>query len=178
MDGLRLLQHARTAGLSVTVEGEQLVARGPRIAADTADELLTHKPVALETFNRGLGTSTDKSPDSSPLRGNSSVSVTCVESRNAVVRECATHRTAAWRRAAECDDPTAGSARVCAPKAAAEWLRDADRAWLMACPNALRRVWRSEWEERAAIREYHGGQHRDDAEVDALRETIRRETPR
>ncbi len=32
--------------------------------------------------------------------------------------------------------------------------------------------WRIEWEERAAIKEYHGGQSRQQAETEALRETI------
>ncbi len=174
MDGLTLLRQARAAGLTVTVNGNQLVVRGPRNAAATAKELLTHKPAVLEILNQRLGTSTDKLRDSSPLDGNSSVSVTSVESRNEVVREWAKQRTAAWRRSAEWYERTADLVRVCAPEAAAEWLRDADRAWLLAGPRALRSAWRIEWEERAAIREYDGRQCRDDAEVDALREIIRR----
>lgn len=174
MDGLTLLQHACAARLSVTAERHRLVVRGPRIAADTAKELLTHEPAVLEVLNRRLGTFTDKLHDSSPLPGNSSLSVTSVESKNAVVREWATHRTAAWRNAAECDERVADLVKVCGPEAAADWLRDAGRAWLMAGPNALRRAWRCEWEERAAIREYDAGQRRDDAEVDALCEIIRR----
>ena len=174
MDGLTLLQHARAVGLSITVEGDKLVVRGPRNAAATATELLTHKSAVLEILNRRIGTPTDKLCDSSPLRGNLSVSVESVESKNAVVREWAKHRTAAWRSAAEWDEHTAGMVKVCAPEAAAEWLRHADRAWLMAGPKALRTAWRVEWEERAAVRVYDGGQCRDDAEVDALRVIIQR----
>ena len=36
--------------------------------------------------------------------------------------------------------------------------------------------WRVEWEERAAIREYDGGQTREHAEAEALREIIDRMT--
>lgn len=34
--------------------------------------------------------------------------------------------------------------------------------------------WRLEWEERAAIREYDGGQAREHAEAEALREIVER----
>ena len=38
------------------------------------------------------------------------------------------------------------------------------------CPADLAADWRVEWEERAAIRQYDGGQPREDAEIDALDE--------
>ena len=41
-------------------------------------------------------------------------------------------------------------------------------------PEDLPSDWRIEWEERAAIREYDGGQAREHAEAEALREIIER----
>lgn len=41
-------------------------------------------------------------------------------------------------------------------------------------PADLPADWRIEWEERAAIREYDGVQHREHAEAEALREIIDR----
>ncbi len=45
-------------------------------------------------------------------------------------------------------------------------------AWPM--PADLSPDWRIEWEERAAIREYEGGQAREHAEAEALREIVER----
>lgn len=42
----------------------------------------------------------------------------------------------------------------------------------MKTPADLPAYWREHYEERAAIREYEGGQSRDQAEAEALRETI------
>ena len=39
-------------------------------------------------------------------------------------------------------------------------------------PDDLRKPWRELYEERAAIREYEGGQAREHAEAEALRETV------
>ena len=39
-------------------------------------------------------------------------------------------------------------------------------------PDDLPWDWRIEWEERAAIREYDGGQAREHAEAEALREVV------
>ena len=52
---------------------------------------------------------------------------------------------------------------------AIEWLKGAGR-WRWAC----REVWPllDLWEERAAIREYDGGQPREDAERDAYMEVV------
>ena len=44
MDGLALLQAADAAGLTVNVDGDRLVIRGPRSADATARALLEHKP--------------------------------------------------------------------------------------------------------------------------------------
>ena len=44
-------------------------------------------------------------------------------------------------------------------------------AWL-GSPSDLPPEWRVEWEERAAIREYDGGQVREHAEAEALREIV------
>ena len=41
-------------------------------------------------------------------------------------------------------------------------------------PDDLPGDWRIEWEERAAIREYDGGQVREHAEAEALREIVQR----
>lgn len=41
-------------------------------------------------------------------------------------------------------------------------------------PSDLPADWRIEWEERAAIREYDGGQAREHAEAEALREIVER----
>ena len=44
MDGLALLQAADAAGLTVNVDGDKLVIRGPRSADATARALIAHKP--------------------------------------------------------------------------------------------------------------------------------------
>jgi hypothetical protein len=41
-------------------------------------------------------------------------------------------------------------------------------------PGDLPPDWRIEWEERAAIREHEGGQAREHAEAEALREIVQR----
>ena len=41
-------------------------------------------------------------------------------------------------------------------------------------PEHLPGDWRVEWEERAAVREYDGGQHRERAEAEALTEILAR----
>jgi len=48
-------------------------------------------------------------------------------------------------------------------------------------PDALPPYWREHWEERAAIREYEGGQVREHAEAEAFRVTLaamKRQTPK
>jgi hypothetical protein len=47
MDGLTLLQEARTAGLTVEADGERLRIRGPRGAKDLAQRLLANKSQVL-----------------------------------------------------------------------------------------------------------------------------------
>ena len=47
MDGLALLQAADAAGLTVNVDGDRLVIRGPRSADATARALLEHKPEVM-----------------------------------------------------------------------------------------------------------------------------------
>ena len=41
-------------------------------------------------------------------------------------------------------------------------------------PDDLPPAWRLEWEERAAVREYEGGQAREHAEAEALKEILER----
>src|SRR2546425_2320417 len=52
MDGLALLQEARTAGLTVATEGGRLTIRGPRRAEAIARRLLDHKAHVLEALAR------------------------------------------------------------------------------------------------------------------------------
>ena len=47
MDGLTLLRAAEAAGLTVNVNGDRLVIRGPRSADATARALLEHKPEVM-----------------------------------------------------------------------------------------------------------------------------------
>jgi hypothetical protein len=47
MDGLKLLELARAAGLAVRVDGEKLVVRGPRKAEAVAKRLLENKAVVI-----------------------------------------------------------------------------------------------------------------------------------
>lgn len=53
-------------------------------------------------------------------------------------------------------------------------LLDESNPDLRLTPADLSPDWRIEWEERAAIREYDGGQAREHAEAEALREIIDR----
>lgn len=52
--------------------------------------------------------------------------------------------------------------------------RDSALGRAITSPGDLPPDWRIEWEERAAIREYDGGQAREHAEAEALREIIER----
>ncbi len=51
-------------------------------------------------------------------------------------------------------------------------LTDSDRLEPDVCPEKLPEEWREMYEERAAIREYDGGQAREHAEAEALCETL------
>jgi len=52
MDGVTLLQNARTAGLSIEVKGDLLRIRGPKRAASVARELLKNKSAVLKVIGR------------------------------------------------------------------------------------------------------------------------------
>jgi len=49
-------------------------------------------------------------------------------------------------------------------------VRESERGYLI--PDDLPEPWREWYEERAAIREYDGGQAREHAEAEALKETL------
>ena len=51
MDGLALLRAADAAGLTVNVDGDRLVIRGPRSADATARALLEHKPEIMAALS-------------------------------------------------------------------------------------------------------------------------------
>lgn len=53
MDGLSLLAEARRAGLSVHVEGDKLVVRGPKVAAPIAQRLLANKAQVMAALSSG-----------------------------------------------------------------------------------------------------------------------------
>jgi hypothetical protein len=55
MDGLTLLSEGRAAGLTVTVDGDRLVIRGPKSADAVARRLLAHKAVILAALAAGNG---------------------------------------------------------------------------------------------------------------------------
>lgn len=70
MDGLSLLTDAATAGLTVRVDGDRLVIRGPRAADAVARCLLEHKPEVVAALGRFGLTSTELlKPDSPPFPG-------------------------------------------------------------------------------------------------------------
>src|SRR5262245_58417074 len=50
MDGLTLLEQARSAGLTVSVRGDKLVIRGPRRAGPLAEQLLAHKGEVIDAL--------------------------------------------------------------------------------------------------------------------------------
>ena len=50
MDGLELLNEARSAGLRVTAAGGQLKIRGPRQAGAIAQQLIQNKDVVIEAL--------------------------------------------------------------------------------------------------------------------------------
>lgn len=84
----------------------------------------------------------------------------------------------AWKRLAVEHDRTAELTANCNPEAAVAWRRDAAHCRMFAeygiGPWDLPADWRVEFEERAAIREYEGGQAREHAEAEALGEIVRR----
>jgi hypothetical protein len=70
MDGLTLLSDAVTAGLTVQVDGERLVIRGPKAADAVARRLLEHKPEVVAALGRFGLTSTElPKPDQPPFPG-------------------------------------------------------------------------------------------------------------
>jgi hypothetical protein len=52
MDGMTLLEEARSAGLTVRAEGGRLVIRGPKRAADLAHRLLANKDRIIAALDR------------------------------------------------------------------------------------------------------------------------------
>jgi hypothetical protein len=64
VDGLTLLQQARAAGLTVTVEGDRLRIRGQRRADPIARQLIAHKGAVLEALAAGAvpGAAADLGP--------------------------------------------------------------------------------------------------------------------
>ena len=53
MDGMSLLREARTAGLTVTAEGDRLTIRGPRRTDRLAKLLIQHKADVLPLLSAG-----------------------------------------------------------------------------------------------------------------------------
>jgi hypothetical protein len=47
MDGLTLIRQARSVGLSVHLDGDRLVVRGPKSAGEIAKRLLENKPLVV-----------------------------------------------------------------------------------------------------------------------------------
>lgn len=87
--------------------------------------------------------------------------------------------TGDWLKIAEHFDHNARQNDHVDPETAAVWRRGAARLRCIATgigimPDDLPGDWRVEWEERAAIREYDGGQAREHAEAEALGEIIDR----
>lgn len=63
MDGLTLLEQARSAGLTVTVQGDKLVIRGPRRAGPLAEQLLARKGEVIDALAVGTVTTADLPAD-------------------------------------------------------------------------------------------------------------------
>src|SRR5262245_8286942 len=59
MDGMTLLEQARSAGLTVLVQGDKLVIRGPRRAGPLAERLLAHKGEVIGALAVGSLTPAD-----------------------------------------------------------------------------------------------------------------------
>ena len=53
MYGITLLREAQAAGLSVRVDGDKLVVRGPKTAEAVALRLLAHKPEVMAALHLG-----------------------------------------------------------------------------------------------------------------------------
>lgn len=70
MDGLTLLYEATAAGLTVRVDGDRLVIRGPKVADAVARRLLEHKPEVVAALGQSGSTSTElPKPDAPPFPG-------------------------------------------------------------------------------------------------------------
>ena len=63
MDGLTLLSEGRVAVLTVKVDGDRLVIRGPRSADAVAQRLLAHKAMILAELTAGNGNTTPANPE-------------------------------------------------------------------------------------------------------------------
>src|SRR4051812_20480130 len=66
MGGLTLLDRARSAGLSVTVEADRLVIKGPRRAGPIVRELMAHKPEVMALLAAAQGEPTGSSSPPPP----------------------------------------------------------------------------------------------------------------
>jgi hypothetical protein len=70
MDGLALLSEATAAGLTVQVDGDRLVIRGPKTADAVARRLLEYKPDVVTALGRlGLTSTELPKPDEPPFPG-------------------------------------------------------------------------------------------------------------
>lgn len=140
--------------IHVTADGGDLLVDTPRgaLTLELRSALLAHKPDLLAILRQKQGSQT---------RG--------VRSR---------HDALAWRQLAARHDRTAELVERGNPEAAMAWRRDAARCRMLAKhgtgPWDLPADWRLEFEERAAIREYEGGQAREHAEAEAFGEIVRR----
>jgi len=70
MDGLVLLSEAMAAGLTVRVDGDRLVIRGPKTADAVARRVLEHKPDVVAALGRFGPTCTEpRKPNEPPFPG-------------------------------------------------------------------------------------------------------------
>ncbi|MFZ1933325.1 MAG: hypothetical protein WCB27_01330 [Thermoguttaceae bacterium] len=67
MDGLTLLSEGRAAGLTVTVDGDRLVIRGPKSADEVARRLLANKAVIMALLAAGNGNTNPAIPEVVPF---------------------------------------------------------------------------------------------------------------
>lgn len=160
MDGLALLDEARQAGLTVAVQGDRLIVRGPRRAELLAKRLLDRKVEIIAVLEVGR-------PDLDSVGGPGCSQ--CGATR--------TDRVQGGGIRSEAKGPPDGDGRDLAIR----WeLDDLDRRVLLQCgilptPDVghLSAPWRAEYQRQAA-RLAKIGVHREHAEAIALRVVLER----
>lgn len=189
MTATELVYTLSALDVRLAVQGDRLRLDAPRgaITAELRQALIDHKPELLQLLRPVSGSllehlpgneeDTATGPETGLAQAQSGEDAAGAPAESlvhsAAEREAATETAERFERLARMVDHND-------PGAATRWRDWAHRERMLAevglIPFELPASWYEEWEERAAIREYHGGQEREQAELEALKEIVARMT--